>query len=294
MYGKPQGRGLQILNIADGAVTDLTDSGKDPVWSPDGRWIAFVKEPSYNAYLDEETWIVNPDGRSARKVVTGGYPNWSGDGKRLIVHVRREQKLVAVAVDEPEAKPQPFYDRALSWYTAVSPDEKRIAFGQAGVLVVVERSSGEALLRWPIPGRRGVLPSWSPDGKQLGFGGFDNDPTGLWILDVDAHRAVRVAAGTYTMPAWSQDGRWLAFDYRGPTQREIWTIETKSLDQRKPVTLAEAQATAPASPAASFAEGGFAIGSEAPEIEGEDIDGVRFKLSDFRGRVVVLDFWGDW
>ena len=32
----------------------------------------------------------------------------------------------------------------------------------------------------------------------------------------------------------------------------------------------------------------------APEIEGEDIDGVPFKLSDYRGKVVVLDFWGNW
>jgi hypothetical protein len=36
------------------------------------------------------------------------------------------------------------------------------------------------------------------------------------------------------------------------------------------------------------------IGKVAPEIEGEDIDGKRFKLSDYRGKVVVLDFWGHW
>jgi hypothetical protein len=35
-------------------------------------------------------------------------------------------------------------------------------------------------------------------------------------------------------------------------------------------------------------------GKVAPEIEGEDVEGVRFKLSDYRGKVVVLDFWGDW
>ena len=39
---------------------------------------------------------------------------------------------------------------------------------------------------------------------------------------------------------------------------------------------------------------GRQIGQTAPEIEGEDIDGQRFKLSDYRGKVVVLDFWGDW
>jgi hypothetical protein len=35
-------------------------------------------------------------------------------------------------------------------------------------------------------------------------------------------------------------------------------------------------------------------GKTAPEIEGEDLDGVKFKLSDYRGKVVVLDFWGHW
>jgi hypothetical protein len=36
------------------------------------------------------------------------------------------------------------------------------------------------------------------------------------------------------------------------------------------------------------------VGKVAPEIVGEDLDGRRFKLSDYRGKVVMLDFWGDW
>ncbi|MFY9343421.1 MAG: hypothetical protein WAT39_13075 [Planctomycetota bacterium] len=38
----------------------------------------------------------------------------------------------------------------------------------------------------------------------------------------------------------------------------------------------------------------FEPGLPAPEIEGKDLDGVPFKLSDYRGKVVLLDFWGDW
>ena len=38
----------------------------------------------------------------------------------------------------------------------------------------------------------------------------------------------------------------------------------------------------------------LAVGKEAPEIEGEKADGKPFKLSDYRGKVVVLDFFGHW
>jgi hypothetical protein len=36
------------------------------------------------------------------------------------------------------------------------------------------------------------------------------------------------------------------------------------------------------------------VGKEAPDIEGEDQDGKRFKLSDYRGKVVLLDFWSEY
>ncbi len=42
------------------------------------------------------------------------------------------------------------------------------------------------------------------------------------------------------------------------------------------------------------AQPGPEVGTQAPEIEGEDIDGKKFKLSDYRGKVVMLDFWGHW
>jgi hypothetical protein len=36
------------------------------------------------------------------------------------------------------------------------------------------------------------------------------------------------------------------------------------------------------------------VGMVAPDIEGEDMEGKKFKLSDYRGKVVMLDFWGHW
>jgi len=45
---------------------------------------------------------------------------------------------------------------------------------------------------------------------------------------------------------------------------------------------------------ALFAIRHLSVGRVAPEINGEDIFGKPFKLSDYRGKVVMLTFWGHW
>ena len=40
--------------------------------------------------------------------------------------------------------------------------------------------------------------------------------------------------------------------------------------------------------------GGLNIGDKAPEFSIESPDGIIFKLSDFKGKVVLLDFWASW
>jgi hypothetical protein len=39
---------------------------------------------------------------------------------------------------------------------------------------------------------------------------------------------------------------------------------------------------------------GFNKGDVAPEIVGKDVHGKAMKLSDFRNKIVVIDFFGDW
>ncbi len=45
---------------------------------------------------------------------------------------------------------------------------------------------------------------------------------------------------------------------------------------------------------ALFAVRHLSVGKVAPDITGEDIDGKKFKLSDYRGKVVMLSYWGHW
>ena len=39
---------------------------------------------------------------------------------------------------------------------------------------------------------------------------------------------------------------------------------------------------------------GLNPGDTIPNISGKDIDGIEFELSDYQGKVVMVDFWGDW
>jgi hypothetical protein len=36
------------------------------------------------------------------------------------------------------------------------------------------------------------------------------------------------------------------------------------------------------------------VGKVAPDIVAEDLDGKEFRLADYRGKIVLLDFWGNW
>lgn len=38
----------------------------------------------------------------------------------------------------------------------------------------------------------------------------------------------------------------------------------------------------------------LAVGLPVPDLAGEDLEGAEFKLSDYRGKVVFLDFWAHW
>ena len=47
-------------------------------------------------------------------------------------------------------------------------------------------------------------------------------------------------------------------------------------------------------PADPTGDKGTEPGDTIPSIEGKDVDGESFELADYEGKVVMLDFWGDW
>jgi dipeptidyl aminopeptidase/acylaminoacyl peptidase len=229
VYGTGLGGGLERLDLRTRQTTALVSNAKDPAWSPDRRWIAFIREQSYNHYLTEEVWIIPAQGGEPRRVVAGGFPSWSADGRQLFVHSRRDGHILAVNSGAPTPPPVIFFTNAPSWYFSVSPDQTRVAFGCSGRLEIRNRTTGETVATCTAPSDRGLLPAWSPDGRWVAFGGFDDSRLGLRVFEVATGRVHSVLAGHYTMPSWSRDGRWLAFDERTDS-RSIWIVGRSYID----------------------------------------------------------------
>jgi hypothetical protein len=78
---------------------------------------------------------------------------------------------------------------------------------------------------------------------------------------------------------------------RGKALEEIEAAFERAAREYGDVKLPDGAVVAERAMAELFAVRNLTVGKEAPDIEGEDQDGKRFKLSDYRGKVVLLDFW---
>jgi hypothetical protein len=78
---------------------------------------------------------------------------------------------------------------------------------------------------------------------------------------------------------------------RDKTIREIEAVYEQAAAKYADVKLEGGDTVAERAKAELFAIRHLSVGRGAPDIEGEDQDGKRFKLSDYRGKVVLLDFW---
>jgi hypothetical protein len=80
-------------------------------------------------------------------------------------------------------------------------------------------------------------------------------------------------------------------DHDKVIKEEIESLFEQAVEKYGDVKLPGGDTVAERARADLFEIRSLSVGREAPDIEGQDQDGLRLKLSDFRGKVVLLDFW---
>jgi TolB protein len=240
---------IYVLN-ADGSgrrrLTHSPQNDGDPVWSPDGRKIAFVRVDGGLA----DIYVVNADGSGLRRLAHaiaftpmpggpgGGWrasPAWSPDGRRIAFVSNRRGNFDIFVVNADgdtglrklSRSPRNDYDPA--W----SPDGRAIAFqgrrepppaSERGTcplrrcerqeMYVVDANGGE-VRRLTRDWRFDAAPVWSPDGRKILF--EHRHHPDIWVMNADGsgRRNLTLSAtqpfASDGAPAWSPDGRKILF-----------------------------------------------------------------------------------
>ena len=106
---------------------------------------------------------------------------------------------------------------------AFSPDGRYFAIAakhkDRDDLVILDVKKDEEVRRIRIPLNGLTTPSWSPDGKQLAFTGYDGGISDLFVVNADGSNFHRLTNDKYAdlQPSWAPDGKTIAFSTdRGP------------------------------------------------------------------------------
>jgi hypothetical protein len=109
------------------------------------------------------------------------------------------------------------------------------------------------------------------------------------VLEKNPHRAMQAQACLSLAQIIKERA-----DARPTEQATKLTEEAEQLFQRVVDKYADVKTAAEKAKRELFEIRHLAVGKTAPDIKGKDSEDKEFKLSDYRGKVVVLDFWAEW
>jgi len=193
-----------------------------PVWSPDGKHIAYVKRgrTAWNVDL----WLMNPDGSDAHKVSEGGgWACWSPDSQWLYFSPPNQNGfridkaspagggnlLVRAEGQKPAAdsRGKLFFVQSLPALNGLSDMEILLADPESGPARRLARISGSRLSSWLL-----MQPVLSPDGKWLAVLLTDGPTTDIWSQPTGGGPMRRItnfgrqATFITRRVSWSSDG----------------------------------------------------------------------------------------
>jgi eukaryotic-like serine/threonine-protein kinase len=195
-----------------------------PIWSPDGRWIAFVSSKG-NDRFNFGIWLVRPDGSDLHQLVAKGLGvAWSpkGDEVYYVETASSVMRKVAVSGGEPvTVRAEPVRNMiGLHESTVYFLVERGLMDGRpefeiraaplgGGPARVVKTIDASRVAPWQVP----FNPALSPDGRWLAMPLADGLTTNIWALSTEDGRWQQVTdfgdrpVFIARRVSWSADGR---------------------------------------------------------------------------------------
>jgi serine/threonine protein kinase len=237
---------IWTLDLARGVRTRLTFgsvANTYPVWSPDGKWVAYAslrsgvagiyRKPADGSGVEEMLMSV-PDGKGLMP------SDWSRDGKALIYStgfLTGNQITWALPLDG-ERKPHLLVEHAVNG--TLSPNGRWLAYtlfsGQTEVYVV---AYGGGQGKWQVSPNGGQVPQWSKDGKELYY--FDGTQSISAVAVKDLGNKLEFGASQTLVRQWtiltlpfysvSPDGKRLLMERVSQQVSQPLTVVTNFISQ---------------------------------------------------------------
>ncbi|ASR43415.1 hypothetical protein BEN78_08550 [Xanthomonas citri pv. mangiferaeindicae] len=231
MTGHQDGHAIRVLDLATGDWRPIRypvaagDIDYSPKISPDGRWIAFVRNPQLG-----DLWRIPVDGGGAEQLTRLGAElrglSWSRDGQALIYgrRIGSETRLHRLNLQTGSISDLQIEDAQMP---TSARDADMVAFVHRKPQFGIHRVNGRTGHREHMfaSSGRDTQPVASPDGRQLVFTSDRAGSSELWWVDLERPDSLRPISGvrpdTGQPPVWSADGRRLlvsALDVQGNSE----------------------------------------------------------------------------
>jgi len=250
--GRPHGQ-LWILELAtqkSARVGGDKDGGGSPVWSPDGKWLAFFGHQGDKGGMfvvrpdgSEVTYLADSNGTNSPLPGTGNELTWSPDGKQIAFISSTPDERAAEASGDPMVITRYLYKPDAGEGMTRFNDNQRLH------IFAIDLASKQ-VRQLTKGGFDEHSIDWSPDGKEILFGSnrepnqdefFNYDLFTLRVADGSIQRLTATESNEYDA-IWSPDGKHIAYrgTRRGLTDREttmedthVWVMNADGSNRRE-------------------------------------------------------------
>ena len=248
-----RGLDIYVASVPGGKPVRVAGTaGRDdfsPAWSPDGRLIAYRRNPARSD--DSDILVVRASGGTPTNLtrspgVADWSPAWSPSGRRLAYFsMQGGGRDLWVMNRDGTGKRRLTRDGSLNEYPSWSPNGGRIVFQttRAGEFeIFVMSSRGRAPRNISRHPARDQWADWSPDGKWIAFMSTRDGNEDVFVMRPDGTE-VRNLTGTRDLeeshPSWSPTGE-ITFTRHGESGPvELWAIQPDGSGLRRLETRVE-------------------------------------------------------